>query len=70
MPFRVGPWEIALILSIILIFFGVGKLPQVGSAVGKGLHAFRRGQSGEEDEEEIAKSVEKLPENVAMDSVE
>ena len=70
MPFRVGPWEIALILSIILIFFGIGKLPQVGSALGKGLHAFRRGQSGEEDEEEIAKSVEKLPENVAMDSVE
>ena len=30
MPFRVGPWEIGLILVIILIIFGVGKLPQVG----------------------------------------
>ncbi len=30
MPFRLGPWEIALILAIILIVFGVGKLPQVG----------------------------------------
>lgn len=52
MPFRMGPWEIALILGIILIVFGVGKLPQVGGAVGKGLRAFRKGQAGEGDEEE------------------
>ena len=52
MPFRLGPWEIALILAIILIVFGVGKLPQVGGAIGKGLRAFRKGQAGEEDEEE------------------
>lgn len=49
---RLGPWEIGLILAIILIVFGVGKLPQVGGAIGKGLRAFRRGQAGEEDEEE------------------
>ena len=56
MPFRsFGPLEIGLIVLIILIFFGVGKLPQVGSALGKGIRAFRKGQSGEsggEEEEE------------------
>ena len=52
MPFRVGPWEIGLILVIILIVFGVGKLPQVGGALGKGLRAFKKAQRGEEDEEE------------------
>jgi len=52
MPFRIGPWEIALVLVIILIVFGVGKLPQVGGAIGKGLRAFKRGQRGEDDEEE------------------
>ena len=52
MPFRVGPWEIALVLVIILIIFGVGKLPQVGGAIGKGMRAFKKGQSGEEVEEE------------------
>ena len=51
MPFRIGPWEIGLILVIILIVFGVGKLPQVSGAVGKGLRAFRKGQRGEDDEE-------------------
>ncbi len=49
---RFGPWEIGLILVIVLIIFGVGKLPQVGNAIGKGLRAFRQGQRGEEDEEE------------------
>ena len=46
-----GIWEIVLILAIILIVFGVGKLPQVGGAIGKGLRAFKKGQSGEEPEE-------------------
>ena len=52
MPFRIGPWEIGLILVIILIVFGVGKLPQVGGAIGKGLRSFRKAQHGEDEEEE------------------
>ena len=52
MPFRMGPWEIALIVVIILIVFGVGKLPQVGGAIGKGIRSFRKAQSGELDDEE------------------
>mgnify|MGYP001465651475 CR=1 FL=1 len=52
MPFRMGPWEIALIVVIILIVFGVGKLPQIGGAVGKGLRSFRKAQAGEDEEEE------------------
>ena len=53
---RFGIWEIVLILVIILIIFGVGKLPQVGNAIGKGLRSFKRGQAGEDDEpeEEVA----------------
>ncbi len=50
MPFRIGPWEIALILVIVLIVFGVGKLPQVGGAIGKSMRAFKKAQQGEEDE--------------------
>ena len=56
MPFHIGPWEIALILVIILIVFGVGKLPQVGGALGKGIRAFKKAQRGEDDEEEAEKS--------------
>ena len=56
MPFRVGPWEIALILAVILIVFGVGKLPQVGETMGKGLRAFKKGQEGEGPNEEEVKN--------------
>ena len=59
-----GVWEIVLILVIVLIVFGVGKLPQVGSAVGKGLRSFKKAQSGEEEEEpkkETAASQKETP---------
>jgi len=66
MPFRMGPWEIGLILVIILIIFGVGKLPQVGGALGKGMRAFRRGQRGEdEEEEEVPEPKKKVTRKVA-----
>ena len=47
-----GIWEILLILVIILIVFGVGKLPQVGNAIGKGLRSFKKAQSGEDEDQE------------------
>ena len=51
MPFKLGPLEIVLILVIILVIFGVGKLPQVGAALGKSIRAFKEGQTDEEAEE-------------------
>ena len=60
-----GPWEIALILAIILIIFGVGKLPQVGGAIGKGLRAFKKGQAGEDAEEEGKKKESARPKKSA-----
>ena len=61
MPFHVGPMEIGLILVIILIIFGVGRLPQVGGAIGKSIREFRKARSGEEEEDkdkDVAKSTE------------
>lgn len=61
MPFHVGPMEIGLVLVIILIIFGVGRLPQVGGAIGKSIREFRKARSGEEEEDkdkDVAKSTE------------
>ena len=52
MPFRLGPLEIGLILVIILIVFGVGRLPQVGGAIGKGIRNFKKAQAGGDVEED------------------
>ena len=70
MPFRLGPLEIGLILVIILIVFGVGKLPQVGNAIGKSIREFRKARSGEGEEskdkdKDVAKSAEAKPEEKA-----
>ena len=44
-----GPWELILLLVIVLIIFGPGKLPDIGSAVGKGIREFRRASSDLEE---------------------
>jgi sec-independent protein translocase protein TatA len=61
MPFKMGPWEIALILVIILIVFGVGKLPQVGSAIGKGIRSFKKSSAGEDEEDEDKETAAAAP---------
>lgn len=45
----VGPWELVLVLAIILIIFGPGKLPGVGKAIGKSIGEFRKAKGGEYD---------------------
>ena len=42
MPFNLGPVELGLILLIVAMLFGVGKLPEVFGAVGKGVREFRK----------------------------
>ncbi len=46
---RIGPTELIIILFIILVIFGAGKLPEIGGAIGKGIRAFKRGQSEEQE---------------------
>jgi sec-independent protein translocase protein TatA len=36
-----GPWEIVVILIILVIIFGAGRLSQVGGAVGRSVREFR-----------------------------
>ena len=44
-----GPMEIGLILVIVLMVFGVGKLPQVGGSIGKSIREFRKASHGDYD---------------------
>ena len=60
MPFRVGPVELILIIVVLMLIFGVGKLPQVGDAMGKAVRQFRKSQEssleGDASEEEKVKT--------------
>ncbi len=55
-----GPVEIGIVLVIILIVFGVGKLPSVGGAIGRGIHEFRKASHGDLDND---KETESKPED-------
>jgi sec-independent protein translocase protein TatA len=50
-----GPWELVLILVIVLVIFGPGKLPQVGQSMGKALQNFRKAKEADFDELEDKK---------------
>ena len=45
--FGLGHWEIILILVIVLIVFGAGKLPKVAGELAKGIKSFKQGLKDE-----------------------
>jgi len=64
--FGLGTQELLIILVLVMIIFGAGKLPQVGGALGKGLRNFKKGVN--ESEEEIEEGeVEEISEKNGND---
>ena len=49
MPSWIGPWEIAIVLVIILLIFGPRKLPELGSSLGKSIRGFKKGMKDGQD---------------------
>lgn len=48
---HLGVPELLIILLIIIIIFGVGKLPELGGALGRSIREFRKATSGLDEEE-------------------
>ncbi|OGR33743.1 MAG: preprotein translocase subunit TatA [Desulfobacula sp. RIFOXYB2_FULL_45_6] len=57
----VGMPELIIILVIILIIFGAGKLPEIGAGLGKGIKNFKKAtkEANLEDKEEEPEKIEK-----------
>jgi TatA/E family protein of Tat protein translocase len=49
MPFNIGPGELIIVLVIALIVVGPGRLPDVGSALGKSIREFRKAATDVKD---------------------
>jgi sec-independent protein translocase protein TatA len=60
----VGPTELVIILFIILVIFGAGKLPEIGGALGKGIKNFKKA-TREPDEIDITPSSKEIEEKSA-----
>jgi sec-independent protein translocase protein TatA len=63
----IGIWQVVLILLIVLILFGAGKLPRVMGDVAKGVKSFKAGMKDdhEDDKRVLASDVAEQPVRVA-----
>jgi sec-independent protein translocase protein TatA len=46
----VGTTELVLILAVVLLLFGVGRVSRIGGEMGSAIREFRKGLKGDEDE--------------------
>ena len=49
---RLGPTELLLILAIVVVLFGVGRIGKIGKELGTGMREFRKGLQGENQEKD------------------
>lgn len=60
-----GVWELVIILVIVIIIFGVGKLPELGGALGKSIREFRNATKTAEDAtNEVKEAVKEAKEEI------
>ena len=60
----IGMPELLIVLVIIIIIFGVGKLPEIGGALGKGIREFRTAQQGLDEETKATEEKQEEKEEV------
>jgi sec-independent protein translocase protein TatA len=56
---KIGPMEIVIVLVIVILIFGIGKLPQIGKSLGEGLRSFKKAT------DEVGTEVKSLKDTVA-----
>lgn len=55
----IGMPELLVVLVIVLIIFGAGKLPEIGKGLGRGIRNFRKATSGDDEIDVTPKENEK-----------
>lgn len=56
-----GPWELVIILLIVVVIFGAGRLAEIGGAVGKSVREFRSATQDDKDKAAAAAAVQTAP---------
>lgn len=69
--FGLGTSELLIVLALVLVLFGAGKIPQLGKGLGEGIRNFKRGLKGSGEDEASAADSERsrrLPNEAHEDS--
>ena len=61
----IGPWQVILILLIIVLLFGAKKLPQIGKGMGEALRNFKKSVNDIDDATDITPIASKKSEDVS-----
>jgi len=56
---RIGPMELVLILVIVVLLFGVGRIGKIAGEIGSGIKNFREGLKSDEEKEEAKEEAKK-----------
>ncbi len=56
----VGPWQIAIILLVVVLLFGGRKIPELMKGIGQGMKEFKKATKEDKEEEETGKEENKL----------
>jgi len=59
MPFNLGPTELIIILVIIIVLFGAGRISKIAGEMGQGIREFRKGLASEDKPAEKPEDKEK-----------
>jgi sec-independent protein translocase protein TatA len=62
----IGIWQVVLILLIVLILFGAGKLPKVMGDVAKGVKNFKSGMKEDDEDDKPALASERTDERAGV----
>ena len=58
MPGWIGPWELVILLIVVLLVFGPKRLPEMGRSLGRGMREFKSSITGSGDDEKVETKAE------------
>ncbi|MDY5051812.1 MAG: twin-arginine translocase TatA/TatE family subunit [Candidatus Mucispirillum faecigallinarum] len=61
----IGPWQVILILLVVVLLFGAKKLPQIGKGMGEALRNFKKSVNDIDDATDITPIASKKSEDVS-----
>jgi sec-independent protein translocase protein TatA len=64
-PGWIGPWELLILLLVILLIFGPKRLPEMGRSLGKGLREFKHSVTGRDERDEEPDELAEEPAELA-----
>jgi sec-independent protein translocase protein TatA len=62
---NLGPWEIVILIVVLLLVFGSRRLPEIGRSVGKGMREFKNSVTGKDEEPKLEDTQQDPPELTA-----